>query len=1026
MSDAGTKAPPPAGPRPPPARPPRRERPATGGPPPARGASPAAAPLVDRRGRQRLGTAGALVFLAVAVVAFTGAWAFGHLVLDGPGTALWLGLARDDLAAGQFPMWIPTMWSGTPGWLLAPFASILGMVPLGEVLGDEAAVRAATVIGQVVAGWGAFVLARSLWGRGPAPVLAGLFYALSPQLIATAALFGHEPPVWVIAATPWFVWSLRNCFRRGGVRWIFAAGLIGGFAVLQQGEHAFAVLLIGAVLLVSELVRGRTVVDAPRPRVLLARGSGVVAVVLGITAHWLFPFLAMKNSFALNPPEELRISITSGGITRLVGNNPGAFMTRPDGLSGKVGFVGFDFLGEGSFYLGVTLVLASFVTAALLARREDTDGTVGAVLIASLIGVWISTGDTPLARGHLADAGILPVLALGVFAGLVLAGFIRRLRPTRTFVPTVATAVAMVALACYATPFLTLRDEIPVLSDIRFPRLYPIALLGLALGAAYPVVALGRWAAAKAPTLESPERERVKLLPFALAAVLALAFLVDVWPARSFYFLDPPTASSSVGALRTVAEAPGGTEVATPLYPDARIDQALLDVGADMVTGWPHPVAAEQIWRLTAGTVVSPIQLRNRALGLAGTDLDYSETVIGDPDTAFVSENPDALPQIRAYEQVVAVDDRNLASDVALDLAHAHVGVVTGEAEALEDTGIAVIGTVPSDACQEPDEVPDELAAEVGAACARRSWLGRLNFPRPIPLADGAGGVVEPKLPGLRELHVWMGASKPPTGSFVLDLSQLGEDGQLTQVTEPTIATAVDDDGLVVFEFDPIEDSHEHTYVFTVSCPGCEPSEETSLVVLDAIPKGSGNLVVGGTLRTDRVAAVKPIYGALLGAPAPKTDLVGVPVGGNSWRVRVNGNQPALVVVATAWFPGWKAELDGEPVAALQADGAFVGVAVPAGDHVVDLTWHRPAAVNLGMVVTAGTLIAAIGALVGLPLLRVRRRARRAPSAPPSDSSASGDGVPPSGSRGSRSGPDRPAAPTPRTTPGRAAAPRQP
>lgn len=45
-----------------------------------------------------------------------------------------------------------------------------------------------------------------------------------------------------------------------------------------------------------------------------------------------------------------------------------------------------------------------------------------------------------------------------------------------------------------------------------------------------------------------------------------------------------------------------------------------------------------------------------------------------------------------------------------------------------------------------------------------------------------------------------------------------------------------------------------------------------------------------------------------------------------------------LLVFTDSWAPGWRADIDGEPVPVLRINGAYRGAMVPAGEHV--LTWH--------------------------------------------------------------------------------------
>lgn len=80
---------------------------------------------------------------------------------------------------------------------------------------------------------------------------------------------------------------------------------------------------------------------------------------------------------------------------------------------------------------------------------------------------------------------------------------------------------------------------------------------------------------------------------------------------------------------------------------------------------------------------------------------------------------------------------------------------------------------------------------------------------------------------------------------------------------------------------------------------------------------------------------------------------------------RVRTRRPALVLLADAWDAGWRAAVDGAPVASLAADGALRAVAVPAGEHTVEWTYRTPG-------LEAGAAISVVG-LVIVALLGRRR-----------------------------------------------------
>ena len=77
-------------------------------------------------------------------------------------------------------------------------------------------------------------------------------------------------------------------------------------------------------------------------------------------------------------------------------------------------------------------------------------------------------------------------------------------------------------------------------------------------------------------------------------------------------------------------------------------------------------------------------------------------------------------------------------------------------------------------------------------------------------------------------------------------------------------------------------------------------------------------------------------------------------------------DRPALVVTNVQAFKGWEATVNGLPADALVVDGIFIGVAVDAGNHIIELryqpAWWWPA------------VIVAISALVIAMVMVVRQR----------------------------------------------------
>jgi hypothetical protein len=88
-------------------------------------------------------------------------------------------------------------------------------------------------------------------------------------------------------------------------------------------------------------------------------------------------------------------------------------------------------------------------------------------------------------------------------------------------------------------------------------------------------------------------------------------------------------------------------------------------------------------------------------------------------------------------------------------------------------------------------------------------------------------------------------------------------------------------------------------------------------------------------------------------------------------QLQVSTQQPALLVLAESYYPGWTAWVDGTPAEIYRTDIAFRGVSVPAGTHTVRMEF-RPAIFPISIAVSAGTAV-----LLGLFWWGRRRLSRR-------------------------------------------------
>lgn len=86
--------------------------------------------------------------------------------------------------------------------------------------------------------------------------------------------------------------------------------------------------------------------------------------------------------------------------------------------------------------------------------------------------------------------------------------------------------------------------------------------------------------------------------------------------------------------------------------------------------------------------------------------------------------------------------------------------------------------------------------------------------------------------------------------------------------------------------------------------------------------------------------------------------------------VRVDSPRPAILVLAESWFPGWQAQVNGQPVECFPANAWMRAVLVPAGTSEVVFT-YRSTYFALG----AGISLATFALLLLLSLCRARARA---------------------------------------------------
>ena len=86
----------------------------------------------------------------------------------------------------------------------------------------------------------------------------------------------------------------------------------------------------------------------------------------------------------------------------------------------------------------------------------------------------------------------------------------------------------------------------------------------------------------------------------------------------------------------------------------------------------------------------------------------------------------------------------------------------------------------------------------------------------------------------------------------------------------------------------------------------------------------------------------------------------------------VNASRPAVLMVSTAWLPGWSARVNGRDAPVARADGLVLAVPVPEGESTVELVFHPPGLAN-----GAAISLVSLAVLAGVSGVAVRRRRLR-------------------------------------------------
>jgi hypothetical protein len=95
------------------------------------------------------------------------------------------------------------------------------------------------------------------------------------------------------------------------------------------------------------------------------------------------------------------------------------------------------------------------------------------------------------------------------------------------------------------------------------------------------------------------------------------------------------------------------------------------------------------------------------------------------------------------------------------------------------------------------------------------------------------------------------------------------------------------------------------------------------------------------------------------------------------YRIHYHAASPSLLKISVAWYPGWRADVEGERLPMVRVDHALMGVIVPAGDNEVALNFHSNRfGYGLAISLTSGILLLAC-IRIGRPSRHGKRKKHR-------------------------------------------------